>query len=86
MKKVDRISKFRFLDIVHRDLKLENILLKNNPTSKTDEFDIRVKWRETIEYFIGKQISFQVTDFGLSSKQSIINTDSLFNEYCGTPL
>ncbi|CAF1007365.1 unnamed protein product [Adineta ricciae] len=56
------------MDIVHRDLKLENILLKNIPTSKTDEFDIRV------------------TDFGLSSKQSITNTDSLFNEYCGTPL
>ncbi len=31
-----------FLDIVHRDLKLENILLKNVPTTKTDEFDIRV--------------------------------------------
>ncbi|CAF1569831.1 unnamed protein product [Rotaria magnacalcarata] len=56
------------MDIVHRDLKLENILLKNTPTSKTDEFDIRV------------------TDFGLSSKKSITNTDSLFNEYCGTPL
>ncbi|UJR34944.1 hypothetical protein I4U23_027722 [Adineta vaga] len=56
------------MDIVHRDLKLENILLKNIPMTKTDEFDIRV------------------TDFGLSSKQSITNTDSLFNEYCGTPL
>lgn len=30
------------VDIVHRDLKLENILLKNTPLSKTDEFDIRV--------------------------------------------
>ncbi|CAF3357847.1 unnamed protein product [Rotaria sp. Silwood1] len=56
------------MDIVHRDLKLENILLKNTPKSKTDEFDIRV------------------TDFGLSSKKSITNTDSLFNDYCGTPL
>lgn len=33
---------YLFIDIVHRDLKLENILLKNTPTSKTDEFDIRV--------------------------------------------
>lgn len=32
------------LDIVHRDLKLENILLRNIPKSKTDEFDIRVSW------------------------------------------
>lgn len=56
------------MDIVHRDLKLENILLKNTPNSKTDDFDIRV------------------TDFGLSSKKSITNTDSLFNDYCGTPL
>ena len=30
------------IDIVHRDLKLENILLKNTPKNKTDEFDIRV--------------------------------------------
>jgi len=28
----------------------------------------------------------KVTDFGLSSKKSITNTDSLFNDYCGTPL
>lgn len=56
------------MDVVHRDLKLENILLKNTPISKTDEFDIRI------------------TDFGLSSKKSITNTDSLFNDYCGTPL
>jgi serine/threonine protein kinase len=33
---------FSFIDIVHRDLKLENILLKNVPKNKTDEFDIRV--------------------------------------------
>lgn len=31
-----------FEDIVHRDLKLDNILLKNIPSSKTNEFDIRV--------------------------------------------
>ncbi|CAF1090684.1 unnamed protein product [Adineta ricciae] len=56
------------IDVVHRDLKLENILLKNIPLSKTDEFDIRI------------------TDFGLSSKKSLTSADSLFNDYCGTPL
>ncbi|CAF0976843.1 unnamed protein product, partial [Didymodactylos carnosus] len=56
------------MDIVHRDLKLENILLKNPVETKMDDFDIKV------------------TDFGLSSKKSITGTDTLFNEYCGTPL
>jgi len=37
-----QLSLFPFLDIVHRDLKLDNILLKNVPKNKTDEFDIRV--------------------------------------------
>jgi serine/threonine protein kinase len=36
------INFFCLIDVVHRDLKLENILLKNTPTNKTDEFDIRV--------------------------------------------
>ena len=37
------ISRHEFLlDIVHRDLKLDNILLKNIPINKTAEFDIRV--------------------------------------------
>ena len=36
------LVEFVLLDIVHRDLKLENILLRNTPSSKTDEFDIRV--------------------------------------------
>jgi serine/threonine protein kinase len=34
-------------DIVHRDLKLENVLLKVRPSSNTDEFDIRVRRRDT---------------------------------------
>lgn len=43
-----RLVEFVRLDIVHRDLKLENILLRNTPSSKTDEFDIRVIIHPTV--------------------------------------
>jgi serine/threonine kinase 33 len=52
---------------VHRDLKLENILLK--------EFD-----PEQDIYYI------KVTDFGLSSQRATTGTESMFEDYCGTPL
>jgi serine/threonine protein kinase len=55
------------LDIVHRDLKLENILIK--------EFD-----SENTNYFI------KITDFGLSGQRATAGTESMFEEYCGTPL
>ena len=49
---IDQFSPFLFSsDIVHRDLKLENILLKNTPISKTDEFDIRVKRKKKSAFF-----------------------------------
>jgi serine/threonine protein kinase len=73
-----------FLDIVHRDLKLENILLKTIPTSNTDNFDIRVDL--SLSLLKLNRISFQVTDFGLSSKQTITSTESLLQDYCGTLL
>ena len=52
---------------MHRDLKLENILLK--------EFD-----PEQEIYYI------KVTDFGLSSQLATAGTESMFEDYCGTPL
>ncbi len=58
---------FFYKDIVHRDLKLENILIKEfNPNTNT--------------FFI------KVTDFGLSSQRETAGTESMFEDYCGTPL
>lgn len=48
LKTSDRLplTVFSFSDIVHRDLKLENILLKRTPKTKNDDFDIRVNLDE----------------------------------------
>jgi serine/threonine protein kinase len=58
------LIEFLFLDIVHRDLKLENILLKNTPTSKTDEFDIRVNIFFDRKFFLIKilKLRLQILD------------------------
>lgn len=37
-----RLMSYIFIDIVHRDLKMENILLGENPEDVTDEFYIKI--------------------------------------------
>lgn len=78
---------FFYLDIVHRDLKLENILIKEfDPES--DTFFIKVRLILFIRYLIFFNFANfkKVTDFGLSSQRETVGTESMFEDYCGTPL
>uniref|UniRef100_A0A4W3J873 Serine/threonine kinase 33 n=1 Tax=Callorhinchus milii TaxID=7868 RepID=A0A4W3J873_CALMI len=57
-------------DIVHRDLKLENILVKNNESSS--EIDMK--------------LNIRVTDFGLSVQKGGVGSENMLQATCGTPM
>ncbi|XP_078076859.1 serine/threonine-protein kinase 33 isoform X1 [Mustelus asterias] len=57
-------------DIVHRDLKLENILVKNNESNSEIDMKLNIK----------------VTDFGLSVQKGGVGSDKMLQATCGTPL
>ncbi|XP_052811117.1 serine/threonine-protein kinase 33-like [Mya arenaria] len=56
-------------DIVHRDIKLENILVSNLPDATNPEDRLQIK----------------VTDFGLSITKSGVSHDDMMQDFCGTP-
>ncbi|XP_064417992.1 serine/threonine-protein kinase 33-like [Latimeria chalumnae] len=56
--------------IVHRDLKLENILVKSNDSNDDTELKLNIK----------------VTDFGLSVVKGGFGSESWLQDPCGTPL
>lgn len=56
-------------DIVHRDLKLENILVSKFPDATNPEDRLQIK----------------VTDFGLSITKSGVGHDNMMQDFCGTP-
>ncbi|XP_067850027.1 serine/threonine-protein kinase 33 isoform X2 [Heptranchias perlo] len=57
-------------DIVHRDLKLENILVKNNESNSEIDMKLNIK----------------VTDFGLSVQKGGVGSDKMLQATCGTPM
>uniref|UniRef100_UPI00398E3F8E serine/threonine-protein kinase 33 isoform X2 n=1 Tax=Pristiophorus japonicus TaxID=55135 RepID=UPI00398E3F8E len=57
-------------DIVHRDLKLENILVKNNESNSEIDMKLNIK----------------VTDFGLSVQKGGVGSDKMLQATCGTPI
>ncbi|KAM4723197.1 serine/threonine-protein kinase 33 [Rhinophrynus dorsalis] len=57
-------------DIVHRDLKLENILVKSNDSSDSEEMTLNIK----------------VTDFGLAVQKGGVGSENMLQSTCGTPI
>ncbi|KAG8438460.1 hypothetical protein GDO86_008949 [Hymenochirus boettgeri] len=57
-------------DIVHRDLKLENILVKSIDCSDTQEMILNIK----------------VTDFGLAVQKGGVGSENMLQSTCGTPI
>ncbi|XP_053305311.1 serine/threonine-protein kinase 33 [Spea bombifrons] len=57
-------------DIVHRDLKLENILVKSSEKADTEETQLNIK----------------VTDFGLAVQKGGVGSENMLQSTCGTPI
>ncbi|KAM4617122.1 serine/threonine-protein kinase 33 isoform 2-T3 [Discoglossus pictus] len=57
-------------DIVHRDLKLENILVKSDDSTNKEEIKLNIK----------------VTDFGLAVQKGGVGSENLLQSTCGTPV
>uniref|UniRef100_A0A8C2MIF3 Serine/threonine-protein kinase 33 n=1 Tax=Cricetulus griseus TaxID=10029 RepID=A0A8C2MIF3_CRIGR len=57
-------------DIVHRDLKLENIMVKSSFTDDNNEMNLNIK----------------VTDFGLAVKKHGSRSEGMMQTTCGTPI
>ena len=68
---------------------MENILLKEFDPS-LDIFYIKVNFEIDLTKKIFKSQNVwstpQITDFGLSSQRETAGTESMFEDYCGTPL
>ncbi|XP_076880085.1 serine/threonine-protein kinase 33 isoform X2 [Brachyhypopomus gauderio] len=58
-------------DIVHRDLKLENILVKSDHQDDDDDEDT---------------VNIKVTDFGLSVQKGGVGSENMLQATCGTPI
>ncbi|CAH2325503.1 serine threonine- kinase 33 isoform X1 [Pelobates cultripes] len=57
-------------DIVHRDLKLENILVKSKDIADSEEMLLNIK----------------VTDFGLAVQKGGVGSENMLQATCGTPI
>ncbi|KAM3919632.1 serine/threonine-protein kinase 33 [Leptodactylus fuscus] len=57
-------------DIVHRDLKLENILVQGGHTAECEEMLLNIK----------------VTDFGLAVQKGGVGSENMLQATCGTPI
>lgn len=82
-------------DMVHRDIKLENILVTQNPANSSDNLFIKVRcesikpgssqllWCKFVNTTV---VHVQVTDFGLSIVKSGVGQNNMLMDSCGTPL
>ena len=87
------------LDMVHRDIKLENILMSKNPEDCTDNLFIKVitntkhiakhildEIRNTSHCICYCIFLAQLTDFGLSVVKGGVGHENMMMDFCGTPM